>query len=162
MFDTKLKENPIKDVTASDDPPESKTEGQDDKFAWLGGRSVPLPPGMTLDKLKNMTAADIDKAIKESGAGIGYAAIIAMAAGKGGTPSGTQLQAARFLVERGAELVADDAADHDISSRLRALPREQLMKLLHVYEEEALKAAVTGQKVIDVLPVAEEQVKPVH
>lgn len=149
IMDPKLLDQ--EDLKPDDLPGEDEKSGI--KYPELGGRVITLPEGLKLDDLRDLTSAQIDAKIKEQGAGIGYAAIIALAAGKGGTPPGTQLRAAEFLVDRGSELEREGGADGDLPGRLRALPRKELVELIQVIEQKALEGAVNGQSVIDVVPV---------
>lgn len=123
-------------------PPSGETEKKPDK---IEGK---LPAGLTIDELKNLSSAEIDRKIKEQGAGIGYAGMIALALGAG--PAGTRYHACAFLMNRAAELADRDAADRDIGARLRSLPREELLQLIEHYEEKASKSAIHSLTVIDV------------
>lgn len=114
------------------------------------GRGFELPAGLTLADLQNLNASQIDDKIKAQGAGVGYAGMLKLAAGHGKTPAGAQYQACAFLLNRAGELAENEAADKDLGGRLRALPREDLLNLISVYEKKALQNASDSQKVIEV------------
>lgn len=140
MFE-KMAEIPGVEPPKVAEPPKAE-EKKEPPAPWLGGRTVPLPDGLTLEGLQKLSSAEIDAKIREQGAGIGYAAIIALAAGKGGTPSSTQLAAAKFLLDRAAAIEAADNADNDILARMRRLPRAQLVQFIDALERDALAKAI--------------------
>lgn len=74
-------------------------------------RVVRLPEGLTEQDLIKLSPAEIDQIIRQAGPVIGYASMINLAAGGAGTPPAIQFHAAKFLVERAAELEKEAQKD---------------------------------------------------
>lgn len=130
MFDSDMRDSTL--------APEKKA----DLPAPYQGRVIPLPAGLTLADLQRMNPKEIDRIIKTQGAGIGWAAILALAAGVAGTPSNVQNSAAQALVKRAAELNERDDKDADIMEQLRTLDHDQLLLLIQTIKSNPALLAV--------------------
>lgn len=121
----KLLENPgLDDLLA---PPDSAKPD-------YTGRTLQLPPGLTLTDLEKMTPEQLNKKIQEVGPAVGYAALLKMAAGLGGVAAGVQFHAAKFMAEVG-ETLKDKAEDKASNGDLiKGLKRDELQGLLKILE----------------------------
>ncbi len=76
-------------------------------------RTVLLPTGLTEQDLVQLSPAEIDQIIRQAGPAVGYASMFKLASGSCGVKETVQYHAAKFLVERAAELEKEAQKDAD-------------------------------------------------
>lgn len=121
---------------------------QDSAKPDYSGRTLALPPGLTLDDLEKLSPDQLNKKIQEVGPAVGYAALLKMAAGLGGVAAGVQFHAAKFMAEVGETLKDKDAAAASNGDLIKGLKREELVALVKILE------ALRGGQTIDLATLA--------
>lgn len=112
--------------------------GEGTGFLPVGARvrTVDLPAGLSERDLIKLSSGEIDQIIQQAGPVVGYAAMIRLAAGAGGTPPATQFHAAKFLIERAAALEEQKRSMTGAARGLQNLTNEQLQALVESLEKE--------------------------
>lgn len=99
-------------------------------------RRCAIPAALSDAVLAGADSETIDRLIRTEAAALGLTAIVKMTAGVGDTPATVQASCARFLVERGAELVDSENLGKKAKNLLGSMSQEKLKALVQQLDDE--------------------------